>query len=209
MDTTFLFSSTYDRFSVKYKPNDIIFFEGDLGNDIFIIRSGSVKAVKFRNGNMCNITKFSAGSIFGEYALYSKNHRTATIIANSDVELLKMNHKNFENLILSNPNFASNFLILLSERTQNTLEILDIVNQHTVERKVLKCLLYYVSSKQKDINIRDLPELIGEPFSKITEIYAVIDTFKKRLLVFTDEIDTIVGLNEGLIKRLYFSKEKV
>jgi serine/threonine protein kinase len=70
-----------------YSKGDSIIIEGELNDCFYIIISGSVAVLK--NDNV--ICELLPGDCFGEMGYLAKTKRTASIIANSDTSLLKIN----------------------------------------------------------------------------------------------------------------------
>ncbi|MGB1801098.1 MAG: cyclic nucleotide-binding domain-containing protein, partial [Gammaproteobacteria bacterium] len=71
----------------SYQAGNQIIVEGDIDDSFYIITAGEVDVYKdgARIGNLV------AGDCFGEMAYLSKAERTATIIATSRVDLMKVN----------------------------------------------------------------------------------------------------------------------
>ncbi|MGM0461484.1 MAG: cyclic nucleotide-binding domain-containing protein [Fibrobacterota bacterium] len=72
-------------FTRKYKKGDIIFNEGDTGNELFFINTGRVKVFKkiYRNNTFqeYELTRLGPRAIFGEMALLGQMQRTASVKA--------------------------------------------------------------------------------------------------------------------------------
>ena len=64
------------------KPGGIIFREGDVATELFVIKSGQVR-IQFGNRTL---TELGPDSIFGEMALIDNEPRSASAIAVTDVE---------------------------------------------------------------------------------------------------------------------------
>ncbi|MDF2814110.1 MAG: Crp/Fnr family transcriptional regulator [Paenibacillus sp.] len=56
----------------KYKKNSIIFFEGDTGDELFLVKSGTVKIYRIDNSKQIILTLFRMGDFFGEMSLVQK-----------------------------------------------------------------------------------------------------------------------------------------
>lgn len=75
---------------VHYEPGQEIVREGDVGQSLYIIRSGEVEVVK-RAANEAPpavLATLHAGDHFGEVAVFQRVRRTATVRAKTQVELL-------------------------------------------------------------------------------------------------------------------------
>ena len=71
----------------KFNTGSEIIVEGDIDDSFYIITSGEVDVFKDRS----LIGHLKSGDCFGEMSYLSKAKRTATIIAKSDVDLMKIN----------------------------------------------------------------------------------------------------------------------
>lgn len=84
------------------QAGDIIFYEGDYGNDCYFIRSGECEVIKLSSDNQLNIVAtLKQGQCFGEEALLANSNRNATIRMRSDGVLLQLKNTDFEALLKS------------------------------------------------------------------------------------------------------------
>ncbi len=76
---------------VMYEPGQDIVREGDVGQSLFIIRSGEVEVLKQGdNGSPDLLATLGPGEHFGEVAVFRRQRRTATVRSKTRVELLHM-----------------------------------------------------------------------------------------------------------------------
>jgi len=74
---------------VMYEPGQDIVREGDIGQSLFIIRSGEVEVLKHgENGTPQLLATLGPGEHFGEVAVFRRIRRTATVRSKTRVELL-------------------------------------------------------------------------------------------------------------------------
>jgi NADH dehydrogenase len=74
---------------VMYEPGQDIVREGDVGQSLFIIRSGEVEVLKqMDNGSAHLLATLGPGEHFGEVAVFRRMRRTATVRSKTRVELL-------------------------------------------------------------------------------------------------------------------------
>src|SRR5215472_18176095 len=95
-----------------FKAGDVIFRQGDLAQELFIIQSGEVE---IRLGNRV-LETLPAYSIFGEMALIDNAPRSATAVAASDAKLVPIGEKQFLFLISNTPHFALNVMRVMARR---------------------------------------------------------------------------------------------
>lgn len=85
-------------------PGGIVVSEGDPGDSIFLIASGSVRIlVVGGHGRPLEIRRLDVGDFFGEVAALSGRPRSATVVATTDCELLEIDHWALEILLEARP----------------------------------------------------------------------------------------------------------
>lgn len=99
-----------------YKPGDIIFKEGNIGDTMFIIWSGRVAVVKGNFESPTILGYRGVGEIIGEMALLEDQPRSATVVALEPVRTLRIKREDFEQWLSSNPSMGMGILGTLSAR---------------------------------------------------------------------------------------------
>jgi CRP/FNR family cyclic AMP-dependent transcriptional regulator len=100
----------------SFKAGGVIFREGDVANELFVIKSGQVR---IQIGNR-TVTELGQESIFGEMALIDSEPRSATATAITDVELVPVSEKQFLFLVSQTPYFALKVMRVLAQRLRVT-----------------------------------------------------------------------------------------
>ena len=86
------------------RAGGIVVSEGDPGDSIFLIASGSVRIlVVGGHGRPLEIRRLDVGDFFGEVAALSGRPRSATVVATTDCELLEIDHWALERLVEARP----------------------------------------------------------------------------------------------------------
>lgn len=95
---------------VTYADGDILFREGDEGNDLYIIQDG-VAAIYRSESNEPKklLARLKRGEAFGERALLGNGKRTATVIAEGVLTVLVLDRKNFFRIYENEPKVKSYF----------------------------------------------------------------------------------------------------
>jgi CRP-like cAMP-binding protein len=106
----------FDKYKVSFKKGSIIFAEGDLGNEMFIIQTGRVRIFKNIDGFDQTLTELEKGDFFGEMSILEGMPRSAAAEAEEDCELIKINSANFVAMIKSNVEIAIRIMRKLSLR---------------------------------------------------------------------------------------------
>lgn len=86
-----------------FGPEQVIFEEGDYGEEMYIIKRGKVQVLR----DYSILAELSDNAFFGEMALVSEEPRNATIKAMSEVEALVLKKDDFRELLENKPSIAS------------------------------------------------------------------------------------------------------
>ena len=105
---------------IRRDSGEVIFSEGDGGNEMYIIHSGKVEISRMTKCGKQILAIIGAGSFFGEMALLNDTRRTATAKAIEPVTLQPLNKESMIERIGSDPKFALLLITILSERLINT-----------------------------------------------------------------------------------------
>jgi CRP/FNR family transcriptional regulator, cyclic AMP receptor protein len=100
---------------VSHKAGTVIAREGEPGIGLFVITKGtaSVTIGGSKKGTL------GAGEFFGEIALLDGGPRTATVTADTDVELLGLTEWVFRGLVQQHPSIAVKTLQAMAARLRN------------------------------------------------------------------------------------------
>ena len=88
---------------VRVPAGKIILAEGDEGDDIYVIRSGSMVVEKQIGGRPIFLSYLPAGSFFGEMAVLGGGRRTASVKAAVGSEIIKLKGADFRELLAARP----------------------------------------------------------------------------------------------------------
>jgi CRP-like cAMP-binding protein len=117
--------SPSEQFLVTYLMGDIIFSEGDLGTEMFIIQSGVVEIFKKIGGVQKILSTLEKGDFFGEMSVLEDMARNASARAKTDVELVRINQTTFDQMIKTNTEIAVRMLRKFSRRLRETTTMLE------------------------------------------------------------------------------------
>ena len=100
-----------------YPKENVIFFEQDEGDSLFIISRGSVKIAKISDeGKEVILAILGPGEFFGDMSLLDNQPRSATVIAVEETEVSAIRRKEFLTQIQENPQMAVKLMSVLSQR---------------------------------------------------------------------------------------------
>jgi CRP-like cAMP-binding protein len=125
-----VFKTTGGKDTVKdssaiYAPGDVIFRQGELGTEMFIIQEGEVDIVKHINGESHTLSHLEKGDFFGEMAVLESVPRTADAVAATEVRALAINGARFDEMLHKNPEVAVRIIRKYSKRLREANTLLE------------------------------------------------------------------------------------
>ena len=92
------------------RRGQILFREGDHGDEMFVVRAGSIVISKADTGRVEQVlARNGPGDFFGEMALFDRSPRSATVQADTDVTLLVLDRAALGRLTEDSPRAAAAF----------------------------------------------------------------------------------------------------
>lgn len=105
----------------RYKKHNLIFFEDDLGQNLFIIKKGRVKISRIdESGGEVIFAILGEGDFFGELSIIDGLTRSATVTSIEDVELLVLWRGDFIDILEKYPQIAITLLKELASRIRKS-----------------------------------------------------------------------------------------
>ena len=197
-------SALYEKFGTSFLNNEIIFKEGDEGNQMYIIQEGSVKISRIIGNGEYIIDVLKKGDFFGEMAIVSRIRRTATVTAIGNVQLLAFNREGFVQMIEKNAKIALNVIDKLCKRLENAnLEIKRLVKKD-IKSLIAMNFYYFIQVKGVDINNLSYDRTTSE-IAKNMEL--PIKLVQEKFIDFEREKIIAISDNKIIIKNLDKLKE--
>jgi NADH:ubiquinone reductase (H+-translocating) len=102
-----------------FDAGEAVFYQGDLGDKVYIIESGECEVLQNRDGLDKVVAKLTAGEYFGEMAVLSDASRNATVRALTQMDVLIVSKSDFDQLKTGVPAFGEIFSSLARKRDQS------------------------------------------------------------------------------------------
>ena len=123
-----------------YTKGEVIFNEGDIGDEMYIVADGQVDILlNLESGEPLHLATVEAGSYFGEMAVLDRDPRSAAAKVTEDARLFVLKGEQLKELIYVMPEIAFTIFRVLSERLRRSDRRLDsltrkdsVENQDTV-----------------------------------------------------------------------------
>ena len=100
----------------EMRAAEVIFSEGDLSRDLYLIVSGKVDIVQQRGDTCHTIVTLSAGEFFGDMAIFEERARSASAVVVEPVRLLTLSPERFRQVVLQDPAISFEIFRELSAR---------------------------------------------------------------------------------------------
>ncbi|MCZ6501646.1 MAG: cyclic nucleotide-binding domain-containing protein [Gammaproteobacteria bacterium] len=107
----------------KYMPGEVIFEEGDEGDTLHFIRSGSVTVSSNYEGRDLVMSYVPANQAVGEMALLGSTTRTATVKAAVKTETLSIDKESFDLLLEKSAGLEDRMQAIAEERRQQNIAL--------------------------------------------------------------------------------------
>ena len=102
-----------------YPDGEEIVRQGQLGDCMYVIQSGRVEVIQSTGAGDQHLAFLEAGDFFGEMAVFEKETRSATVRANGEARVLKVDKKTLLRRIKEDPLLAVNLLQTMSHRIRD------------------------------------------------------------------------------------------
>jgi CRP/FNR family transcriptional regulator len=158
----------------KLQKDNIVFYEGDKSEYIYLLHSGIVKLYKTSSHDKEVILKyFHQNELIAEVANFEHIPYPATAKAFTDIEVLKINFEKFKSYIYSNPDLAFTIQSSLIKKIKN-LE--NLISTHLIldsHERVAQYIYYHTDDffKTKNIEIASILNITPETLSRILRIF--------------------------------------
>lgn len=116
----------FQDFRTRVAAGQVIFEDGDVGSEMFVIQSGTVELVKrTRRSDVKVLATLEKGDFFGEMSILEDVPRSATARAKTDCELIRIGQSTFDEMLRHDREIAVRMLRKLSRRLRETTKLLE------------------------------------------------------------------------------------
>ena len=117
-----LAGKTFKEVGKEFPKGTVVFTEGDLGSEMYLICSGEVKLTRKTPKGEVVLATLGFGEFFGEMSVITNKPRTITAETVSDCRLNVISKDILETLVSSNPLVALSILKKLVLRLENAYD---------------------------------------------------------------------------------------
>lgn len=146
----------------KYRKDNMILIEEEVGSTMFIILSGRVKISRISDdGREVILSMLSDGDFFGEMSLLDGHTRSANVTASEESELLVIRREEFLQMLKDYPQIAINLLKELAQRIRKSDEHIKSLSLQDATGRVATTLLRIAEDsgmfRKGQVEISELP----------------------------------------------------
>lgn len=128
----------------RFLKGAMIYFRGEPCKSVDVVLKGSLSAQNIDDeGNILIINKFSEGDTIGENLLFSQNGQyPMTIVADTEVEILKLQKELVLSIGQQNRRFLSRLLTSISDKTLVLAGKINLLSYKSLRQKIIDYLIY-------------------------------------------------------------------
>jgi CRP/FNR family transcriptional regulator len=137
-----------DKLSLKkYKKHEVILFEEDTTEYMYIILNGKIKVTQStEDGKEILLAMHHSGEFFGEMSLIDGKTSPATVVAMEDSSVAIISRKEFFTLIRTQMKILDNLLLILCSRLRDAWEKIQLLNLKNASQRI-KILFLMLSDR--------------------------------------------------------------
>ncbi|HSQ66754.1 MAG TPA: Crp/Fnr family transcriptional regulator [Polyangiaceae bacterium] len=155
----------FSRFGREFRVGDVLFHEGELGEEMYVIQSGAVEITKAMGGVERPIATLGRGEFLGEMAILNGKPRTATARVVEDMKCLVLDKRTLEVMIQKNSEIALRLIKKLAARLDAADGLVQILLNPDPQARVLLALQRsaeaYGERTEDGIRVRLSPEQLA------------------------------------------------
>jgi CRP/FNR family cyclic AMP-dependent transcriptional regulator len=171
---------------VHAPAGQVLFNYGDPGDSLYVIRSGEVEIFsKDDTGHRILLENGRTGDFFGEISLLDGGPRLASVEVKSDLEALRVDRRDLEQLLRKHPSAALSLLEAMGRRLRQSGELL----RHTASRNV------NVEAEDRRTQVQKVADWIAEFSGSITFLNLHLLFFFLWISLNTSWIDHVAALH--------------
>lgn len=142
----------------SFMSNQIIYLQNEKAYTMDIILEGSIIIQNIdEKGNILSIATLDVGDMLGGNLIYSdKNEYPMTIIAKTNVKLLRIRKNTILNLCQINKDFLLNLLMLFSDKALVLTNKINSLAKKTIREKIMEFLLFEINRQKSNTIILPL-----------------------------------------------------
>lgn len=138
----------FDRFGRVYPVGTVLFREGEIGHEMYVLQSGEVEISRRIKDRETVIAVLSAGEFFGEMAIVNNRPRSATATVRSEAQVLVIDGRTFEAMLRGKVEIAVRLIKTLATRLERANQQIELLLLRDANHRVVQCLRRLAEEEQ-------------------------------------------------------------
>lgn len=191
-DTSIRVRKTYQR---SLAPGEVVFEEGDPGDQLYVIQSGEVELVRETSDRKRVVARVGPGDFFGELGVVLGGTRTARAVAVSTTRLIALDRETLESMCFEQPEIAIRMIRVLVSRLIEAERRLAVLGADDLLRPVVRTLLRHGESETGEpgmkvpLKLRQIAESAG--LSMLEAHRALHQLFERKIVSLVEDVLTV------------------
>lgn len=195
----------------RYKKGQMIFFEGDTADKLYIVNRGKIKVFKYtKEGKEQILYILSEGEFIGDLSLLKRGKFEFNAEALEDTAICTLTKEDFDEVITSHPEITLRILENVHDRVISLENLVQSLSTKDVEVRIAGLLLSFVKNFGKETDegiLVDLP-LTREEMGNYIGITR--ETISRKLTAMQDDgVIELIGNKKLLIKDIQQLKDSI
>lgn len=169
----------HGRLGRSFHAGEVLFREGDLGAEAYLLEEGRVRLIKRVRGAERSLMVLKAGDLLGESALILGAARSSTAIALSAGAALVLDQATLQDLLEHNPAVAARLVQQLVRRLRDAEDQIEIMMLADTQSKVVSALLKLAQQARDATTSGPGATFAISPMELSTRIGLDVDTVKR------------------------------
>jgi CRP-like cAMP-binding protein len=166
------------RFGREFRTGDVLFREGDRGEEMYVIQSGVVQILKLVGAVQRPLATLGRGEFVGEMAILNDKPRTATAMVLEEAKCLVIDAATLEQMISNNTEIALRLVKKLARRLDSADEMIQLLLNPDPKARVLLGLKRHAEAfgEETGLGVRihssaaDLAREVGVEEAQVREV---------------------------------------
>jgi CRP-like cAMP-binding protein len=177
----------FARFGRTCEVGEVLFREGEIGQHMFVLQSGTVRIHKSSRDGDKTLAVLGAGEFFGEMSILNAKPRSATAVVETKARVLVIDARTFEHMVIGNAEIAVRLIKKLARRLDSANELIEVLMHRDPKARVILGLcrqadMIGVPGESGSVHVpigkQDLAEEIGLTVEETDEVLARLGRLK-------------------------------
>lgn len=190
----------FTRFGREYLAGEVLFREGEKGEEMFVIQAGVVQILKRVGEEERPLATLGRGEFVGEMAILNDRPRTATAVVLEDARCLVIDAETLEQMISNSSEIAVRLVKKLARRLASADEMIQILLNPDPKARVLLSLRRHAEAFGEEsgagvrvhVSPEDLAREVGVDGPQVTE---VLERLRRLRIAADDGMGSIIVMD--------------